>query len=415
VSLHGVKPSLRGVLPSLGLAAVSALLCLALLEAAARAAVHRRDSRVFTTRGSIVRFHPLLGWDKPPGAEGWLHREEYDVYLQVNPHGLRGPDRPYPKPPGTHRTLLLGDSFAEGYTVDERHTVRAVLESRLEGRGCGRHEVLNGGTMGYSTDQEYLFYASEGRRYQPDVVVVLFCSNDLYYNTTGEQGKPYFELDGGRLVLRNSPVPPPSAGPWVRSPEGRSLETRPWRGSMALRLLSDRTLQGNPRLHRLLARVGLVEPQRRQPVPPEMWPLFAGHREEVEEMWRRTESIFAALREEVQAGGGTLAVFYIPDRWEVDDRSWELTLQTYEGARRGARRDKVVSRLREACLRLGIPLVDPREALRAAEAEGQRTYFLQDYHWTAAGHRVAADQIAGLMDAQRLVGCPAAGTRSAQR
>ncbi len=108
--------------------------------------------------------------------------------LQINAHGLRGPDRPYEKPPGVRRVLLLGDSITEGYSVEEPYTLRSVLEALLNSRGEGRFEVINGGTAGYSTDQEYLFYVAEGVRYEPDVVVLLFCYNDLYPSLGGEGG-----------------------------------------------------------------------------------------------------------------------------------------------------------------------------------------------------------------------------------
>ena len=82
------------------LAVGSLAVTLALLEGAARAIVQRREAAPLTTRGSIIRFDPWLGWVKPPLAEAWLHRPEYHVQLQVNAHGLRGPDRDYRKPPG---------------------------------------------------------------------------------------------------------------------------------------------------------------------------------------------------------------------------------------------------------------------------------------------------------------------------
>jgi hypothetical protein len=230
----------KSLLANVGLALLVTALLLLAVEGAARLVVGRRVARPFTTRGSIVRFHPTLGWDHPPNAEAWLHRPEYDVLLKFNSKGLRGPERPYEKPAGAFRALLLGDSFTDGYTVAEEKSVRAALEGELKARGCGQAEVFNAGAIGYSTDQEYLFYQQEGRKYSPDVVVVMFCSNDLYFNTTGEQGKPYFDLDGDKLVLRNSPVPPPDRGEWVRSPEPRPLRIKPWKGSMALRLLSDR-------------------------------------------------------------------------------------------------------------------------------------------------------------------------------
>lgn len=100
------------------------------MECAARVLVHRWGSQPGAIRDPLLRYHPTLGWDKPPGAEGWIRRPEYNVHLQINARGLRGPDRDYAKPRGVHRTLLLGDSFTEGYTVAEEETVRA-----LDGRG----------------------------------------------------------------------------------------------------------------------------------------------------------------------------------------------------------------------------------------------------------------------------------------
>ena len=45
---------------------------------------------------------------------------------------------------------------------------------------------MNGGTAGYSTDQEMLFYETEGHRYQPRVVVLFFYYNDVVYNDRQE-------------------------------------------------------------------------------------------------------------------------------------------------------------------------------------------------------------------------------------
>ena len=78
--------------------------------------------------------------------------------------------------------LLLGDSITEGYSVEEPYTLRSVLEALLNSRREGRFEVINGGTAGYSTDQEYLFYRDEGVSYAPRVVVLLFYYNDVLYN-----------------------------------------------------------------------------------------------------------------------------------------------------------------------------------------------------------------------------------------
>jgi hypothetical protein len=386
---------------NLALAAASLALCCVALEAAARVVVHRWRSQPGAIRDPLLRYHPTLGWDKPPGAEGWIRRPEYNVHLKINARGLRGPDRGYEKPAGVHRTLLLGDSFTEGYTVAEEETVRARLEGLLGESACAAHEVINGGTAAYSTDQEYLFFLEEGARYQPDVVVLLFFYNDLAGDTPGGLDKPRFDVVGERLVLRNSPVPAPAAP----RREARAFAVKAWRGSVALRLLSDRTSGAAPRLHRALARLGLVEPETDEGMPRELWPFGPGHKEDVALMWRRARAVLAALKDAVETRGARLVVFYVPARFEVDDSSWELTRERHGMGRRWWRRERVFDDLREACRSLGIPLVDPRADLRAAEAGGRPAYFVRDGHWTAEGHAVAARRIAQFLGREGLA-CP---------
>jgi hypothetical protein len=391
---------------NLVLAAGSLVATLAALEIAARVIVHRREARPLTTRGSIIRFDPRLGWAKPPLAQAWLHRPEYDVPLEINAHGLRGPDRDYSKPPGARRILLLGDSFTEGAAVREESTARAVLESILRRSGCGAWEVINGGTMGYGTDQEHLFFEEEGQRYQPDIVVLMFFYNDLNGNLT-TAGKPYFTVEAGRAVLHGSPVPSPAAGEWTRRPEPRRAKVAPWHGSMALRLLGERTEQGNPPLHRLLARAGLVEPARSQELPADFWPFGPGHREEVAEMWRRTEAILVALRAEVEASGAHFAIFYIPDETEIDDRVAELSRQRYGMSPRWWRRGRVFDQLHGISVERDMTLLDSRHAFLEARRRGTAAYFPEDGHWNEDGHRVAADVLARALRYQAWITCPA--------
>ncbi len=384
---------LRPFLANATLALASLTAGALLVEGAARVAAWRATlSPEGESERPLSRYQPRLGWEKVPGAERVLIRPEFRMTLAINAHGLRGPDRDHAKPPGTRRVLVLGDSFAEGYYAEEPETLRAVLEGLLGATpGCGRVEVLNGGTMGYSTDQEYLFFTDEGRRYAPDVVLLLFYYNDVVYNVraTGPSGesKPWFDLGPDGLVLRNVPVPPPEAGVRNRQNPGANAP-RPWRGSVALRLLSNRTVDAAPRLHRALSRLGLVEPVSAE-APAELWPYGPGHRSEVEDMWRRTEAILGALSASVRASGGRLAVLYVPARFEVDDAVWDLTRERYRFGRRWDR-EAVPDRLRRACASLGVPFVDPGDAIRRAERTGPPAYYTRDVHWTGAGNALAA-------------------------
>ena len=378
---------------NLGLALASFAVCMGLLELWARHEAARLSSQI-RSFGELVRYSPTLGWDKPPGEETVYLHSEYQVIFRVNSRGLRGPERDYAKPPGVTRVLLLGDSFVEGYTVGEEALVSTVLEARLNAPKGPRYEVINGGTHGYGTDQEYLFFLEEGRRYQPDVVVLFFYSNDLPDNMSGFE-KPFFELEGGGLVLRNSPVPPPAAGKEVRRPAYARRRIKPFGGSYALRLLGGRLENASPRLQRFLARFGIVRAARRE--EDDFPPLGYGPGKPM--MWNRAFALIDALANAVRATGARFLVFYVPARFEVNDAAWELTLVRWGTDTSGLSPDRVFSDLRAGCSQRGIELVDPRAALRVAEGSGHPAYFVEDAHWSEVGHRIAAEALVPVLTA----------------
>jgi lysophospholipase L1-like esterase len=374
----------KSLLQNLALAGASLAFSAGVIEVGARVLVARDSAPPKDQSQRIGRYHRILGWDKPPGGHMRIARhQEYDIEIQLNSHGLRGPERDYAKPPGTRRVLILGDSFAEGYYVDEDKSAAALLEALLKGSAaCGSVEVINGATAGYSTDQEYLFFEGEGKNYRPDVVLLFFYYNDLFFNTsamgTGGKPKPYFDVDGGRLVLRNTPVPELELG------SGEA--PRPLLGSLALRLLSKR-MSESPRFQAALARLGLVAKSAK--VKNIEFAVFGPRRDEVEEMWRRTAAILAALKRAVEANGGRLAVLYVPTRIEANDDAWA---EERAAARLGSRWDRARVRERLSALgqALGIPVSDPTSELRRAEQAGRPAYFPIDGHWNTVGNAVVA-------------------------
>ena len=158
----------------------------------------------------FVEYDSLLGWRKVANSANWFESTEWRIREEINAEGLRGPDLPKASGPDERRVLLLGDSFVEGYTQDFGETVGAVLETELE--ASGEWTVINGGTGGYSTDQELLFFESQGVRYTPDITVLFFYFNDVWYNDQSDYyrgGKPHFVITEDGLSLTNVPVPPP--------------------------------------------------------------------------------------------------------------------------------------------------------------------------------------------------------------
>ncbi len=153
-----------------------------------------------------------------------LGSEQGTVTKTTNSHGFRGLDYPYKKTPAEYRILLLGDSFTDGYSVDQHEIVSEVLQKRLNVPSDRQVAVINAGTPGYSTDQELLYFRTEGKKFSPDLTVVMFCTNDVWSNNVkgNYRGqKPLFRLRKGRLVLRNVPIPQPAPAPKNVAPPKR--------------------------------------------------------------------------------------------------------------------------------------------------------------------------------------------------
>ena len=114
---------------NLALASGSLLITALALEGAARVYVEWQG-RQAEGGAPTTRYDPVLGWQRVPGTEMRVARSEFDVTLRFNTKGLRGPDRPYDRPPGVRRVLILGYSFAAVYYVDDPQTARSVLAQR---------------------------------------------------------------------------------------------------------------------------------------------------------------------------------------------------------------------------------------------------------------------------------------------
>lgn len=166
----------------------------------------------------FMEYDPLLGWRKIPNITGKHVTPEYSILESMNSRGIRGPEYPYEKRDNEYRILVLGDSFAEGYTVEFHELFSEVLKYRLNSNKTERYyEVINIGAGGYSTDQEFLLFQTEGKKYTPDLTILMFYDNDIWFNNQAKYWrgyKPLFQFnDDGTIRLTNVPVPKPDPAP----------------------------------------------------------------------------------------------------------------------------------------------------------------------------------------------------------
>src|SRR5262249_20275849 len=149
-------------------------------------------------------YHPARGWALRPDVRS-LVAFDNGATVSSNAQGIRG-RREYAdqRPPGVTRVLVFGDSLTFGDEVSDDETYAAQLERMLPAT-----EVINLGVHGYGHDQMLLYLEEVGARYRPDLVLLGFVGIDMERNLLGfrDFAKPRFDLEGPRLVLRNTPVP----------------------------------------------------------------------------------------------------------------------------------------------------------------------------------------------------------------
>ena len=370
--------------------------------------VERRNAPV--SPKLFYQYDPLLGWSKIPGEEGLFVKPEYEVYEKINSKGLRGPDIPYEKPKDEFRIQFLGDSFAEGYAVSDSDHFITKTQDELNLRDDGsRYVTINAGTGAYSTDQELLFWESEGVKYDPDLVVLMFYHNDIWESSVDEHGdilqwgKPRFALRGEDLVLTGVPVPKYTVKRASRPvTESKPLTIKQWlnKNSRIYSFLRGR-LKRISWLNSAAIKLGLAhepgyEPVRPGylPLPKRFWIFQTPRPKEAEKAWKLIEALLDRMGTGIRSRKSALCVFYIPYKAAIYTDEIEAAKRRYDFGDRELDLDKPGEDLRDICEKLSIPFIDATERFRKRAAvlaeRGERLYHVHDGHWNIEGNDLAA-------------------------
>jgi len=327
----------------------------------------------FAPPPTLNRFDPETGWSKVPGKSITRRVAGQKIHFQINENGLRDDPGVGPgKDPGTFRVVMLGDSFVLGYTVEREDLFVDQLEGWWHSEER-RADVVNTGTEGWSTDQEVTWFLHNGKAYEPDLVVLFPYENDIYWNgqPAYETGiaKPMFRPDG---ELEERTLPEPRTKPWVQS-----LAT-----VNALKLLA-----------------GQLRALRSTTTPPlrdEFSVLLRTPPPGYDDWCARTEGALIALQKGCSLLGARLIVCPIPAKTAIDPEEREF-FRTWDKGLNGLPDDEwspdiPVNLFRDLARKHEIEFIDPRGALKAATAGGERLYFPEEveWHFNATGNRVFA-------------------------
>lgn len=410
---------------------VSTLFCLALIECVFRPMASKLPPAILNARHDLGLAAPDPRWIDSPRYKQrfrpnlktyceWWHgdivrmgflspdlfgAEHHRYPFETDSEGFRNP---------TVRERIdiatLGDSFVDAMTSPREESWPAQLE-KITGR-----QVQNYGTSSYGPQQELYVLEDYAIPHHPrEVVLAYFAGNDLFdaerFDSWQHGGdKPGEEATGWRLKKK------------FRRHETLFLE------SVARRLLPAAQPKDSGTMRKtagLKFDHGVYEipsangaPLRFAFMPPYLQKLVSSRAElERSRGWELTCTAITRMRDLCAQNGSRFNVLFIPSKDEVYWPLVERSLSPEELQRsldfvnsynhmpaRSAdiRANRLVQNelMREFCAGVGIPFLDLTPAFEQAAASGREVYFADDAHWNAAGHELAAQELAKFLAAQ---------------
>lgn len=131
-----------------------------------------------------MEFDARLLWKNRPGSHGSKGSRFAPAISFLHNHlGLRMDEIEVAKPPGVFRAAVLGDSNIWGFGVQQPQTACSVLQRMFDGDPPdGRDvEILNMGTIGYSSYQGRIVLERHAFPLEPDLVILSYGYNDRRY------------------------------------------------------------------------------------------------------------------------------------------------------------------------------------------------------------------------------------------
>lgn len=318
-----------------------------------------------------------LGHVLTPGFEGRMHSAEGATEIRISDEGLR--DKKH-EDSVAFRILGLGDSFTFGTMVEAEGTFLANIESQLAKRITTKADVVNAGTPGYGTDQEFKLLKRLFDRYNPNVVLVGFYLNDVL-----ETSMPDFTVEDGYCV------PPES----IRRKGGKKRRTMKRRIAVMMNTLQTPALLVNrlsavPAFRKALS--GIVSKARREDL--ERLQLYSKRNSpQTDAAWKLIGDYLREMSAFVTEQGSRIVVVYIPENRQADSDLWKKDMLQFSAMADSYDRLHPNEQIARICQREGISFMDMTSEFRKKTDRGEKLYFTLDPHFNEAGHELAAELI----------------------
>lgn len=356
--------------------------------------------------GDLWTCDRLLGWrgksqtSTPINTEGYVHK------FVRNSAGMHDGEHTLSKEKGVFRILVIGDSFVEARQVEERETSASILEAILNTLAPDqtRYEVISAGASAWGPAQELIYFRSEGKDYQPDLVLgIWYPANDLMdllpdHRMTFEGMNcysPYFAMCDGQF----------DPEPWFSAPGLAPTQASCSAGKKAAASLLNR-LYLNSRLYQHLEPL-LMKYQPRVKYAFNFSPWLNMPDPSLAYAYQVTDGVYADLAREASQSGAKTALVIVPLKealyYELDQSS-RLEIEARYPELKGANPRLPNQNLIELMTVRDISVLDLQPLFLAhLKSGGGVLYGDVDSHWNRPGNQLTGELIAQWLIEQQLV------------
>ncbi|HJL02553.1 MAG TPA: GDSL-type esterase/lipase family protein [Polyangiaceae bacterium LLY-WYZ-15_(1-7)] len=293
---------------------------------------------------------PALIYEPRPGAEVEM---EYGP-ARFNGAGMREDHEVQREPGEDTRVAVVGDSLVWSEFLPAEDALPQQLDAAL-GEGW---EALNFGVTGYDTAQEAAWYAKAVRPFAPEVVVVVWCMNDMMI-MSGPFERWCDEEERARKTAQEQLVE----------------RVAPFRRETLDGVLAREEEEASFKLWARLS--GMVRRARFEDAYVDEYLVMAEQPERV----RRTEAAIARLGAAIRADGATPVFVISPVLEQWERYRWEAIHDVVREAAEGA----------------GFAVLDPLERWRGEEDPEELRISGDNLHYDRSGNRVFAETLAGFL------------------
>ncbi|MFC1497071.1 hypothetical protein ACFLS1_01175 [Verrucomicrobiota bacterium] len=370
---------------------ISLLVCLFIAEVTLRFFGH---GVTHVTRGALHCQNNDTGWACQPNLDARYRVPGcFDVAITCNSRGLRDKERSIEKPDGKKRIVVLGDSFIWGYGVNNKNMFSSVVEESLTDT-----EVINLGVCGYSTVQELIRLEMEGLLYNPDLVMLVFCRNDLEDNLDIKGGgRPVVADNNGTFEIINRPVKKKWKAPvkqWLRhhsrlfcsleyvTQVRRVMKKREQKRKTLMAVMQDGASMSETKRKDSGLKFSLLE-------------IYSNPTPDIDYAWKVQEHLILRIKEMSLSKKAKLMVVYVAHIECMDKEIFAKLIgsRAEDKSKLDLDWDRPAERLGAICARNEIQFMDLTPAFRE-HPEPLSLFFERNIHWSAKGHQLAAETVA---------------------